>query len=185
MSTDGRVYLEEFPAWLRSLADDAVAMAAALSAESMTDASRRCIVGGLNYLFKSLDLVPDGIEDIGYLDDAFVLRLSAKEALRDSAAKFSDDTAAVLGRLAACVATIESFLGDDFSRLASYVKDLGNHSVRGRSVQAIVSDAAVEKAFLADVEAFARAFQVPSFQCDERTLIKLRAFLSSRLPTGK
>src|SRR5579859_3099823 len=122
MADDAR-YFESFPAWLRSLADDAVALAGLLTAESTPPAARRWIAGGLNYLFKSLDLVPDGIDDIGYLDDAFVLRIAAKEALAQEGAR-SADLKGTLERLAGEVVTIEQFLGDDFARLHKYTREL-------------------------------------------------------------
>ncbi len=62
--------LETFPNWLRSLGADAEAMVDALERDATPDGARRAIAGGLNYVFKSVDLIPDGIDDIGYLDDA-------------------------------------------------------------------------------------------------------------------
>ena len=60
MSDENQAYFEAFPNWLRALADDAVALAGILGAESTPTTSRRALAGGLNYLFKSLDLIPDG-----------------------------------------------------------------------------------------------------------------------------
>ena len=63
--------LDAFPDWLRSLADDARALASVLEGEGAAVAQRRS-AAALNYLFKSLDLIPDGLEDLGFIDDAFV-----------------------------------------------------------------------------------------------------------------
>jgi uncharacterized membrane protein YkvA (DUF1232 family) len=78
--------LEAFPGWLRSLADDAQKLAALLEQSGSSPAARRSAASSLNYLFKSLDLIPDGLEDLGLIDDAFVLRVAAAlvpEAARD------------------------------------------------------------------------------------------------------
>ena len=63
-------YLEVFPAWLRSLGEDAAALGTIVESTG-SEAVRRNVTVGLNYIFKSLDLIPDGIDDLGYLDDAF------------------------------------------------------------------------------------------------------------------
>ena len=56
-------YLETFPAWLGSLGTDAEQLGAFLQEKDVPIAPRQAIAGGLNYLFKSLDLIPDGIDD--------------------------------------------------------------------------------------------------------------------------
>ena len=69
--------LDAFPEWLKTLPEDAVALSLLLDDESLPEPARRRVAGSLNYLFKSLDLIPDGIEDLGFLDDAFVIRPGA------------------------------------------------------------------------------------------------------------
>ena len=55
--------LDAFPNWLRTLGEDARALAAVLEKEGSDGAQRRS-AAALNYLFKSLDLIPDGLEDL-------------------------------------------------------------------------------------------------------------------------
>jgi hypothetical protein len=64
-STDPR-FLEMFPTWLGSLGTDVAALGT-IVAEDGPEPVRRYVVAGLNYLFKSLDLIPDGIDDLGFL----------------------------------------------------------------------------------------------------------------------
>src|SRR6202050_294436 len=73
-------YLELFPQWLRSLGEDASQVGDVLAASAADDDATRSLIAGLNYIFKSLDLIPDGIDDLGYLDDAFVLRVACAQA---------------------------------------------------------------------------------------------------------
>jgi len=167
--------LETFPEWLRTLGADATALADALAEGQTPDEARRILAGAINYLFKSVDLIPDGIDDIGYLDDAFVLRLAAAQAV---AAGLAGDVAA----LAADAALVKDFLGADYARLDRYVTGLRKGSARGRSVDAIVADAAVCRELAADVTGFAGGYGAPSFAREQRTLIKLRAFFDARLP---
>ena len=88
MSDTDTKCLETFPEWLKSLSSDAQDLSKAVGNQDAPEAVRRYAAAGLNYLFKSLDLIPDGIEDLGYLDDAFVLRVAASLAVsEDPAAK--------------------------------------------------------------------------------------------------
>jgi uncharacterized membrane protein YkvA (DUF1232 family) len=174
-------FLEPFASWLRSLGDDAETLAQLLADETIPARARESIAGALNYIFKSLDLIPDGIDDIGYLDDAFVLRVAADLALA------SDESGSVelprtLAALARDSELVREFLGEDYVRLENYVKGLRKGAARGRSVADILGHPEVREEFLADVRGFAKSYEPPAFAREERTLIKLRAFLKAKLP---
>jgi uncharacterized membrane protein YkvA (DUF1232 family) len=172
-------YLELFPQWLRSLGEDAGLVGEALAgATGGDDDATRSLVAGLNYIFKSLDLIPDGIDDLGFLDDALVLRVACALAI---AARPEVKQGAVQ-RLGDDVHAVREFLGDDFARLETYVRGLRKGAARGRTVEDIVSDKATRDQFLQEVKAWAGAYQVPSFTRDPKTLVKLKAFLNAKLP---
>ena len=179
-------YLEVFPQWLRSLGEDASAVCEALglpsadgrAGEFIGDDASRALISGLNYIFKSLDLIPDGIDDLGFMDDAFVLRVAAALAVgADGAAKTG-----VLERLANDAGEIQTFLGSDYARLETYVRGLRKGAARGRTVEDIVTDDGIRKEFAGEVRAWSAAYQVPSFTRDPKTLVKLKAFLNAKLP---
>jgi uncharacterized membrane protein YkvA (DUF1232 family) len=172
--------LNTFPEWLRTLAADATDMSTLLASASASTSSRRYVAAGLNYLFKSLDLIPDGIEDLGFLDDAFVLRVAASLAIEDSPEVRSE--APVLTRLAADKALIVELLGKDYGRLERYVKDLTKGAARGRTVDEIVDDDGSRTAFLHEVSGWAGSYTAPSFSRDEKNIVKLQSFLSAKLP---
>ena len=170
-------YLEMFPAWLRTLGEDAGALGALVSGDASADTKRQ-VVAGLNYIFKSLDLIPDGIDDLGYLDDAFVVRVACAlagalrpEARQGAVQRLGDDAPA-----------IREFLGEDYPRLEAYVRGLRKGAARGRTVEDIVGDAGTRQQFLHEVKAWSAAYQVPSFTRDVKTLVKLKAFLNAKLP---
>ena len=169
-------YLDMFPAWLRTLGEDAGALGAVVQAEGNDDV-RRYVTSGLNYIFKSLDLIPDGIDDLGFCDDALVIRVAA--ALAVEAEPSAKD--GVVGRLADEAKSVEDFLGDDYPRLVAYVKGLRKGAARGRTVEDIMTDASARTSFVHEVSAWALEYQVPSFTRDVKTLIKLKAFLSAKL----
>jgi hypothetical protein len=169
-------YLDVFPAWLRTLGEDAGALGTVVSNDG-NDEVRRYVTSGLNYIFKSLDLIPDGIDDLGFCDDAFVIRVAAALATE------ADATASegVVGRLAEETKAVSDFLGDDYPRLVEYVKGLRKGAARGRTVEDIMTDTSARTAFVHEVSAWATEYQVPSFTRDVKTLIKLKAFLSAKL----
>ena len=82
---------------------------------------RRAVAGGgAQLIFKSLDLIPDGIDDLGFLDDAFVLRVACAPSRR-ATRRSSRALVAAPGRGARAV---RDFLGDDYARLETYVSGL-------------------------------------------------------------
>ena len=175
-----RQCLDTFPEWLKSLGDDAKAASAVLQLEEAPESARRYLAGALNYLFKSLDLISDGIEDLGFLDDAFVLRVAAALAVEE--APELRDGAPVLARLTDDVALIRNLLEGLYPRLDAYVKRLRTGVARGRSVDDILSDEAVRRDFLNEVSGWSVSYEPPTFTRDEKTLVKLKSFLSTQLP---
>jgi uncharacterized membrane protein YkvA (DUF1232 family) len=180
MTDTDRQCLETFPEWLRNLANDATDLAEAVADPSLPEPVRRYAAAGLNYLFKSLDLIPDGIEDLGYLDDAFVLRVCA--ALASVEAKDAEEKAPKVARLSRDAKLIQALLGGDFTRLQAYVEKLKNGAARGRTVDEILSDDRIRREFLNEVNGWATSYEPPSFTKDEKNLVKLKSFLAAKLP---
>lgn len=174
--SEPNAYLDAFASWLKTLASDVNDLVPLLRADTLTEMQRRYIAGSINYLFKSLDLIPDGIEDVGYLDDAFVLRVAARLASAEGPAQ------GALTRLGGEARHVSDFLGADHARLEAYVKGLTKGAARGRTVDEILGDPLVCEAFLSDVSSWIAGYETPTFTRDDRTLTKLRSFLDSKLP---
>gem|GEM_PF-232907 len=180
--SDVAKYLDTFPNWLRNLGHDAEELSELLTESTVAQDAREAVAGGLNYLFKSLDLIPDGIDDIGYLDDAFVLRVAADLASNEDTGEANADMLKTINRLSEESEMIKEFLGKDYGRLEAYVRGLRNGAARGRSVDDILRDEDVRKALLSDVVGFAKSYESPSFSREEKNLIKLKAFFDAKLP---
>jgi uncharacterized membrane protein YkvA (DUF1232 family) len=175
-SLDAR-YLEIFPGFLRSLGEDVGALGEIVAGE-VPVVVRRYATAAINYVFKSLDLIPDGIEDLGFLDDAFVVRVAASLAVA------SDPSAreGAMGPLADDARSVREFLGDDvYTRLEAHVEGLLKGAARGRTVDDVVDDAGTRATFLGEVAAWSTEYRVPTFTRDVKTLIKLKAFLGAKL----
>jgi uncharacterized membrane protein YkvA (DUF1232 family) len=175
-------FLERFGTWLRDLAQEAEGLAPLIDAGSVPEPARTSLVAAVNYIFKSLDLIPDGIDDIGYLDDAFVLRVAAELTVQEDLPELDPDKLLVVRRLATEADVVREFLGKDFARLYEYVKGLRKGSARGRPCTEIVRDDVTRAAFLQDLRNFCRAYEAPRFAQEEKSLLKLRAFFDAKLP---
>ena len=171
-------YLESFPAWLGSLGEDARALADLLEGES-TQEAQLWTLAALTYLFKSLDLIPDGLEELGFVDDAFVLRVAAGKVPEEER---QSDASGTLTRLAAEAALIEQFLGaETYPMLVQYVERLATGAARGRTVDELTQSAELRAEFASQIRHWASDYAEPSFLRDEKNLVKLRAFLGSKL----
>jgi hypothetical protein len=127
--------------------------------------------------------VPDGVADLGYLDDGFVVRLSARAALEAGVGKLDGETSGRIEELAAGKAVIAQFLGEaTFGRLDRYARDLKTGAARGRTVEDIVGEKQLYEAFEKEAERFAESYQPPVFAADENSLIKLKAYFEAKLP---
>ena len=180
MSDLNKQCLDTFPEWLRNLGDDAAKLAEVVGNTELPGAYRRYAAAGLNYLFKSLDLIPDGIEDLGYLDDAFVLRVAASLALAE--APEAREQVQGLRQLGEQAALIEELLGADYLRLKDYVEKLQQGATRGRSVAEILGDESVRRDFLNEVDGWVTSYEAPTFSKDDKNIVKLKSFLSAKLP---
>jgi uncharacterized membrane protein YkvA (DUF1232 family) len=175
MSTDGdTVFLQTFHGYLKTLGEDARALSSVV--ESGSEPERRFAISALTYLFKSLDLIPDGIDDIGYCDDAFVFRVAMAQAVEAGAA--SSDVAK---RLAQESDTVRAFLGDVYPMLDTYVRTLARSAARGRTVDDVLAYEDIRTIFVSEVRAWAGDYECPAFAGDEKTAARLRAFLRAKL----
>lgn len=169
--------------WVASIPKDLEVFLSLLERKELPVEIKRQAAGAINYLFKSVDLIPDGLDDLGYIDDAFTLRLSAARMDAGEIRKADDALAGAVERLALETAGIRALLGDDlFGRFSRYVAKLADGCARGRSAAEIVaSDVKLSSVFI-EVKDFVKEFNPPPVTLDERLVTKLRSFLDTRLP---
>jgi uncharacterized membrane protein YkvA (DUF1232 family) len=176
-------HLELLESWLKSLPDDIKPFTAILSDEGLPEEPRKLAAGVINYLFKSVDLIPDGLDDIGYLDDVLTMRLAAALLDRDAVTRAKPDLAPALERLAQDASAARDMLGEPiYGRFLDYTRDLAGGSARGRSAGEIVTNAFRLQEVLMEADNLRDEYTVPAMEKTERTLTKLRSFLDARLP---
>jgi hypothetical protein len=186
--------IEAFAKWLLELGSDVAQLSEALDVEASRppaststplavgnsrNTALETLAGALNYLFKSVELIQDGIEDLGYLDDCFVIRVCAASAVSGVSVRTG-----LLERLSAEADVIRDFLGsEDYSRLRRYSEGTQKLEVRGRTPADIILDEDVRGSFVAETLAWAKHYQPPALSRDPSTLVRLRSFLAARLPS--
>jgi uncharacterized membrane protein YkvA (DUF1232 family) len=180
-SPDPSIFLTHLATWLRAFGADVGALLPLIESPETPATVKRPLVGGLNYLFRALDLIPDGLEDIGYVDDLFVLRRAAvlaknglvvaKLPVPEVISRMADNAQWVLAWLETMAIPFEEYCAQLM---------LDSASARGRTVGAILTDANVLGDFLGDLRVFVGGFQPPPFASEDRTLVKLRAYFSGR-----
>jgi len=168
--------LEAFARYLSTLPEDARKLGRVVGDANLDAAVRAPLCGALNYLFKSLDLIDDGIEALGFLDDALILRVAVSQAAQ------AGNLPEVVSQLVSDAALVEEFLGDLWARFERYVAGLVAGEVRGRSVETILGDPAVQEEFLGEVSGWAHRYEPPIFLSEPKNLVKLKAFLEAKLP---
>jgi uncharacterized membrane protein YkvA (DUF1232 family) len=170
--------LESFPDWLRSLAADVDGLAALLESTE-SEVLLQSTARALTYVSKSLDLIPDGLEELGYIDDAFVLRVAVARVPEPERAA---DASGVVAKLAADAELVREFLAEDYARLEAYVDGLGSASAKGRSVEDVSSNPDARQQLLSHVRAWTASYSTPGFARDAKNLVKLRSFIKHKLP---
>lgn len=179
--------LAAFPEWLQRLPGDTRAFVQVLEADERPEAHRAQAAAALHHLVKSVDLVPQGIEELGFIETAFVLRAAAAGMIRGSDSGESGDDGAAgheepFATLAGEASLLEGFLGSDWPRFARYMASLDELVVRGRSVSTLLSDPDGRAELCARVGDWAASYRAPRFVADPKSLVKIRAFLNVKLP---
>ena len=80
--TDSK-YLPAFNGWLRTMGEDVLSLANLLEAPDAPEPFRQASAESLHYLLRSAELIPEGLEALGYLEGAVAFRAIAERALVD------------------------------------------------------------------------------------------------------
>jgi hypothetical protein len=76
--------LTAFSGWLRTIGEDVLALANLLETPAPPAPVQRASAESLQYLLRAADLIPEGLEDLGYLEVAFAFRAISRRALDDA-----------------------------------------------------------------------------------------------------
>lgn len=166
--------IELFGGWINSLPEDTRALQAALDAEGTSPDAKRMLVGGLSYLLRKIDIVPDYLTGVGVVDDVFVLRIAAAEA------NLGADAPEVQA-LGDSLDPVKEYLGDLYAGLVDFVKGLPDDPVRGRTASKILDDAETYKQFTRELADELDSFAPKPITDGDRALREIKSFIKAKL----
>ncbi len=178
MSTE---LIDTFNDWINTLADDAGALRTALQAEATPRDAKRLLAGGLSYLLRKIDIVPDYLNGVGVVDDAAVLRVAAKLAREGGLGELDFEVAGKLEALAGGVGVLEGYLGDLYGKLVTFVQGLPDETVRGRNADKILDDAEAFAQFLRELKDELDSYQPTAIDDADRAAREIKSFFKAKL----
>jgi hypothetical protein len=171
-----------FLAWLAGLGGEARELAALLAREDAPPPLRRFAAETLNQLLYAVDLIPEGIEGLGYLEALFGFRLLARELSEAEPDSVSADPHGTVRRLSSEADLVRAFLGDeDQQRLLALAHLQGEKRARGRSLAELLELPEAQSAAIEDVQSWAEQYRPPQFGSGSHDLVRLLSFLRTRV----
>jgi uncharacterized membrane protein YkvA (DUF1232 family) len=146
-------HIDVFKSWAETIRQDIDAFKALLEAPKADLHAKRLAGAALSYVVGRMDLIPDWNEGIGVIDDVMVLRVCAQLTQSHDRGVLATSAEVALERMANEAEKIQAFLGGPlYDKLRAYCAKLEDQSVRGRTPQQLIDDAAARKAHYSDVE---------------------------------
>jgi hypothetical protein len=171
-----------FGGWLAGLGEQARELSRLLEREDAPEALRRFGAETVNQLLHAADLIPEGIEDLGYLETLFAFRVLAREACDIQPDLPGADPGGTLARLAAEAELIQSFLGaQDYVRLGAIVRGQRERRARGRAATDLLESPEARSTAVEEAQSWAERYRAPSFGAGSHDLVRLLSFLRTRL----
>jgi len=165
-----------FGEWTTTLVNDATALRGAVENAATPREAKRFLLGGLSYLLRKIDIVPDYLAGVGVVDDAFVLRLSSKLALEAGL-----EDAGEVKALADSCGPVQEFLGDLYPKLLSMVKGFAEETVRGRTPDQMIDEKGAHAQFLRELQDELSSYTPKPIVDPERASRDLKSFLKAKL----
>lgn len=174
--------LEKIPIWLKNLPEDVSYLMQLIDNPSLDEDMKLILITPINYLFKTVDLIPDGLDEIGYIDDSILLRISCKELVEKYGDKLQAELYDRLKIMAGDTDILKQELGMEiWTKLLSYFEELKELPARGRLPSDILKDQITYNQFKTEIKAILDSYEAKISQIDEKTIIKLKAFLEAKL----
>jgi hypothetical protein len=174
-------FLPLFSGWLRSLGEDVLSLANRLESEDTPGPFRQVSAEALQYLLRSAGLIPEGLEELGYLEVAFAFRVLARRAADDNPELIAGASETRLARLAEEADVVAEFLSDDMSLFAEASLAPGAVTYQGSSPSVLLDDAERRASVLGEARGWAEAYSPPEPSEGAEELVKIGSFFRTRL----
>ncbi len=169
--------LQAMDRWVKDLAGDALEMRKALDSEGISRDAKKYLIGGLAYLLRKVDIIPDYMGGIGVLDDASVMRVAVKLALESGLPGGSP----ALTKLGEEAELVKSALEEFYDTFEGYVKGLPAEKIRNRNADTILDEPGSLDQFDRELEDETRGYKPKPLAQNSRTLRELKSFIKSKI----
>lgn len=175
-------FAPKFQEWIDSYEHDVALFKDIVAAESAPAPLRRLIAGGLMYMVRQIDLIPDYYQPVGTIDDTMVLRVIADLSAEWTAELEDPKHMKALFKLANQNETTKSFLGeDDYRNLENYVREQPNKATHGITGDAAASSAEARKDLFRQVNEELKHFKPVAIEDGPRAERELKSYLHAKL----
>lgn len=174
-------FLPAFAGWLRSMGEDVLSLANLLESSEAPEPFRRVSAEALQYLLRAADLIPEGLEPLGYLEVAFAFRVLAERALLEHPELAGPGAEGRVPRLAADAALVAEFLGDDLPYFARLTLDPAASTRAGRAAPELLSDDELRATALREAREWVELSGAPELADGGEELVKIGSFFRTRL----
>lgn len=174
-------FLRTFQSWLDAMGSEVGALGELLENTEAPAALRGASAASVAYLLRSFEIIPEGLEALGYLDDVFVFRALAERAVLEDPEAASFDATGTVARLAAEAELVAEFLGEDYPRLQAAAFASGPEHAEGRHAEDLLKDPELGAAALGEARAWAESYRAPELNHGAEELVKLGSFFRTKL----
>jgi uncharacterized membrane protein YkvA (DUF1232 family) len=181
---DEAPFAPKFQEWIDDYEHDVALYKEILVEESTPEPLRRLIAGGLMYIIRQFDLIPDYLKPVGLLDDAIVLRITA-DLGAEHTAELDPKFMKQMFKLANDAETVKEFLGEGYRDLENYVRRQPELAVHGITGNSVVEHASVRDDLLAQVDEEMKVFEAGAIDDGAKVERELKSYIHAKLDEKK
>jgi hypothetical protein len=174
-------FLPLFSGWLRTLGEDVLSLSNRLESADTPGPFRQASAEALQFVLRSADLIPEGIEELGYLEVAFAFRVLARRTTSDNPELVAGAPESRLVRLGEEAEAVAEFLAEDMTLLTEASLAPAATTLRGVPASALLENDERRAEVLAEARAWAEGYQPAEPSEGTEELIKIRSFFRTRL----
>lgn len=182
IAVDMAEYAPKFQEWIDSFERDVSLFKEILLSESAPAQLRRLMAGGLMYMIRQIDLVPDYYQPVGTIDDTMVLRVVADLSAEWTAELDEPKHMKALFKLANQNEITKSYLGEEtYRNLENYVRGQPEKPTHGITGDSAVSSPQSRRELLSQVDEELKHFKPVAIEDGPRAERELKSYIVAKL----
>jgi len=169
--------LQKLEAWVANLGEDTKILRKALDSQDISRDAKKYLLGGMSYMLRKVDIIPDYLGGIGVLDDAAVMRLSAKLAVEAGMPNADEG----IKRMVADDELTRALFDNLYDGFVTYVQRLPEERIRNRNADHILDEPGCLDQFDRELEDEIRGYTPKPLGQNDRTIREFRSFIKSKV----